>query len=464
MSGASARVTGRGHHFQAVIDRYQAERRLPTLAVGVLDAGRLVWAGAAGEQVDPDTRFRIGSITKTVTAVLVVQCRDEGLLSLEDPLGRHVPESGYADRTVGSLLAHVSGMQSEPAGPWWERSPGGTVADLVARNDGSGAVAGPGAFWHYSNLAYGLLGEVVARVRGESWRSLVDTRVLGPLGMTQTSFSPVDPAANGWSVDHLRGTLTPEPAHDTGAMAPAGQLWSTIGDLARFAGFLVQGDPSVLPAATLREMRQPVGPALDYGLGVRLVPWSEGVLVGHTGSMPGFQAVCLVDALSGVGVVALTNATTGFSGDELALALLGGHTPGPTRPWRATPDGAVPAWAEELLGTWFWGNSGFEARWNDDHLELRDLARGAVVTERFAEEARVVGEEARVVGEGALLVDEEARVARKGARPSGRSRVVGVAGYHRGEELHVVRREDGAVDRLECATFVYTRTPYPDGP
>ncbi|GAB3664612.1 serine hydrolase domain-containing protein [Nocardioides korecus] len=435
MSGASARVTGRGHHFQAVLDRYQAERRLPTLAAGVLDAGRLTWAGAAGEQVDPDTRFRIGSITKTVTAVLVLQCRDEGLLSLEDPVGRFLPETGYADRTLRSLLAHVGGLQSEPAGPWWERSPGGGVEDLLAGNDGSLAVAGPGEFWHYSNLAYGLLGEVVARLRGESWRSLVQTRVLDPLGMTQTSCTPTAPAAAGWSVDHLRGTLTSEPAHDTGAMAPAGQLWSTLGDLAQLAAFLVQGDPAVLPAATLREMRQPVEPALDYGLGVRLVPWSDGVLVGHTGSMPGFQAVCLVDALSGVGVVALTNATTGFSGDELALALLGTHTPGPTRAWTPTPAGGVSAWAEELLGTWFWGNSAFEARWSDGHLELRDLARGAVVAERFAE----------------------------GTPAHAGRRVVGVAGYHRGEELHVVRRGDGAVDHLECATFVYTRTPYPDG-
>ena len=443
MSAASDRVTGRGHHFQAVLDRYQAERRLPTLVAGVLDGGRLTWAGAAGEQVDPDTRFRIGSITKTVTAVLVLQCRDEGLLSLEDPLGRFVPESGYADRTLRSLLAHVAGMQSEPVGPWWERSPGGSAADLVVANDGSGAVAGSGQFWHYSNLGYGLLGEVVARVRGESWRSLVETRVLEPLGMTQTSCTPAAPAASGWSVDHLRGTLTSEPSHDTGAMAPAGQLWSTIGDLARLADFLVHGDPAVLSATTLREMRQPVEPALDYGLGVRLVPWSDGVLVGHTGSMPGFQAVCLVDALSGVGVVALTNATTGFSGDELALGLLASHTPGPTSAWTPTPVDGVPAWAEELLGTWFWGNSAFEARWNDGHLELRDLARGAVVAERFAEGTPVHAEGTRVH-----------------AAPT----IVGVAGYHRGETLHVVRRSDGSLDHLECATFVYTRTPYPEGP
>ncbi len=415
-----ARPAERGAHHQAVLDRYQAERRLPSLAVGVLDAGGLVWAGDAGEPVDPDTQFRIGSITKTVTAVLVLQCRDEGLLSLDDPLGRFLPGAGYAEVTLRQLLAHVGGLQSEPVGPWWERSPGGSVEELLAAHDGSGAVAEPGAFHHYSNLGYGLLGEVVAQVRGTSWRSLVVDRVVEPLGMTRTSVLPEGAVAQGWSVDHLRGTLTPEPAHDTGAMAPAGQLWSTIGDLATFARFLVRGDDEVLAATTLREMRQPVDPALEYGLGVRLVPWSDGVLWGHTGSMPGFQATCLVDPLSGVGVVALTNATTGFSGPELALQLLGRHTPGPTRPWVPTPPGSVPAWAEELLGTWFWGNSAYEARWSGGVLELRDLARGAVVAEQFAEEARPAGEAAGGTAEAARGSAEAARL-------------VGVAGYHRGE-------------------------------
>ena len=249
-----------------------------------------------------------------------------------------------------------------------------------------------------------------------------------PLGMTRTSYLPEAPYAPGLSVHHLEGTLTEEPLHDTGSMAPAGQLWGTLDDLARFAAFLAGGDYGVLAERTLAEMRQPVPPALDYGLGIRLLPYAEGVLVGHTGSMPGFQAAAFVDPRSKTGVVAFTNATTGFSGPELALALLGDHTPGAMEPWRPTTD--VPGWAGELLGYWHWGNSAYEVRWNNERLEWRDLARGAVA-EQF------------------------------GIRDG---RVVGLAGYHHGETLHVVRRDDGSVDHLECATFVYTREPYPDGP
>jgi CubicO group peptidase (beta-lactamase class C family) len=418
----------RGHqHHQAVLDRYQADRRLPALVAGVLRDADLVWTGSAGAAASADTQFRIGSITKTITAVLVLQCRDEGLLDLDDPIGTYVPETGYAAATVRSLLAHVSGMQSEPVGPWWERSPGVPIATLLAANDGSGAVFGPDEHYHYSNLGFALLGEAVARVRQRPWSELVRTNVTSPLAMTRTSYLPEAPHARGLSVHHLRGTLTEEPLHDTGAMAPAGQLWSTVEDLARFALFLTDGHPGVLSRETLIEMRQAVPPAADYGLGVRIVPYRDGLLVGHTGSMPGFQAALFVDPLNHAGVVALTNATTGFSGTELALALLGDHTPARVAPWVPTEE--VPSWAEELLGYWHWGNSAYEVRWHLERLEWRDLARGGV-----AEQFGMVGE-----------------------------RIVGLAGYHHGETLHVVRRDDGALDHLECATFVYTREPYPEG-
>ena len=88
----------------------------------------------------------------------------------------------------------------------------------------------------------------------------------------------------------------------------------------------------------------------------------------------------------------------------------------------------MPGWALELLGLWFWGNTAMELRWHADHLELWSLQLGAL-SDTFSE-------------------------ARDG-------RVVGTDGYHRGETLHVRRREDGAISHLECATFVYTREPYP---
>jgi CubicO group peptidase (beta-lactamase class C family) len=411
--------------WQAVLDRAQVEGRLPSVVGGVLAGGELVWAGSAGETPGPEQQYRIGSITKTLTAVLVMQCRDDGLLRLDDPLGAHVPESGYRDATVRELLAHTSGMQAEPVGPWWERSPGVPVADLIAANDGTGRVLEPGRAFHYSNLGFALLGEVVARLRGEDWWSLVHRRLLDPLGMTRTTYFPQAPHAQGSSVDHFAGTRHDEPHEDSRAMAPAGQLWSTVGDLGRWLAFLASGHPGVLSRETLGEMAHPAGPATDYALGLRVLGAPTGVLVGHTGSMPGFLATAFVDQDSGDGVVALTNATTGVSTDQLALDLIAGADPAavPARPWAPSYD--VPEGVAELLGLWFWGNSALELRWSDNLLESRTLAPPEL-SDRYA------------------------------VTPD---RIVGVEGYHLGETLHVHRDSAGAVTHLECATFVYTRQP-----
>jgi CubicO group peptidase (beta-lactamase class C family) len=412
-------------HWQAVLDAYQATRRLPTLVGGVLERGELCWTGAAG--ADVDAQYRIGSITKTLTGVLVLQCRDEGLLDLDDPLGRFVPESAHGDARLRALLSHSAGLHSEPVGPWWERSAGVGFAELVARNADRGRVFPAGTTYHYSNVGFALLGEVVARVRGGPWYDVLRERVLEPLGMRRTTYLPEPPAARGLSVHHLRGTLTDEPATDTVAMAPAGQLWSTVADLATFLAFLGTGG-GVLARDTLAEMATPV--LGYYGLATMRMPYGAhgATLVGHLGSMPGFQGCAFTDPGSGAGVVALTNGTTGFTGVELAERLLGDRTPPPAEPW--LPTRAVPAWAEELLGHWYWGNSAYELRWHNERLEFHDLARGALA-EQF--------------------------VLRTG--PAG-DHVVGHAGYHHGEVLHVHRRPDGTVGHLECATFVYTRTPY----
>jgi CubicO group peptidase (beta-lactamase class C family) len=411
--------------WQAALGKAQLTGRLPSIVGGVLREGELVWTGVAGDVADVDTQYRVGSITKTLTAVLVLQCRDDRLLDLDDELGRFVPESGYRESTVRELLSHTSGMQAEPVGPWWERSPGVEVPVLLEANDGSGRVLEPRTAFHYSNLGFALLGEVVSRLRGGTWRTLVEHRLLRPLDMTRTSYHATAPHAQGSSVDHFAGTRHDEPHEDTRAMAPAGQLWSTVGDLARWLRFLADGHPGVLGRDTLLEMAQPTAPASDYGLGLRLLRGASGVLVGHTGSMPGFLATAFVDQDSRDGVVALTNATTGVGTDELALSLLSGADPAstPSSTWTSSAD--VPDQVAELLGLWFWGNSALEIRWNQGLLEVRTLAPPEL-SDRFA------------------------------VTPD---RIVGVEGYHLGETLAVHRGADGEVSHLECTTFVYTRHP-----
>lgn len=410
----------------------QAAGRLPSVSAAVARGGTPVWQGCVSvlpdRAVTSASAYRIGSITKTLTAVLVLQLRDEGRLGLDDPIGRFVPETGYAEATVRDLLAHAAGLQSEPAGAWWERVDGGSIDELLAANDGSGRVAVAGEYYHYSNLGFALLGEAVARLRGSSWWEVVQERLLVPLGMGATTYHPPADHAPGRSVDHFAHTLSAEPHADTGAMAPAGQLWSTVTDLLRWADFLATGHPDVLPAATLAEMADRAAPAEAYGLGLRVLTGEGRTLVGHTGSMPGFQASLFVDRATRDAVVALADATTGLGAERAParfLAATDGPASGAVRPWHPSPR-PVPAAVADVLGIWFWGHTGFGIEWVDGELQVRDLRTGCL-EERF--------------------------------RPDGDG-FVGTDGYHRGEALHLRRRADGSVGHLECATFIWTRTPY----
>jgi CubicO group peptidase (beta-lactamase class C family) len=426
---------------QSRLAHAQSAGRLPSVVAGLVRDGEPVWFGTYGGPAVPghdpfDVQYRIGSITKTMTAVLVLQLVRDGRIGLDEPASTVLGDVGYADRTLRTLLAHSSGMQSEPSGSWWERSAGVTWEQLTAAHDGSGAVFPAHQEFHYSNLGYALLGELAARLLDTTWWDAVAKRVLGPLGMTRTSYLPEGAAAQGWSVHPYESTLVAEPATDTGAMAPAGQVWATIADLARYAAFLLQGHPDVLSAEELDRAYAPQsgnpkdGLRSGHGLGFQLFPGGSGTLAGHTGSMPGFLATSLVDRPRRVGGVVLANATVGYSPAAIVTELLDELErcePAPAAPWRPSPP--LPAELHGVPGVWHWGNTQIVFA-----MEGADLV------------ARRAGTELYRFG----VVD---------------GRVVGLSGYHAGETLRVVRGPDGSVGHLDIATFIYTREPYdPEAP
>ena len=285
--------------------------------------GVLVWSDGFGrvDGVEPDTdvQYRLGSITKTVTTVALLRLRDEGRCDLDDPIERHLPGTPFGDRTLGQLLAHDAGLRAESPGQWWERTPGTTWPDLAARFSRAEEVRhGAGRRFHYSNLGFAAAGEVVARLRGRPWADVVRDEVLLPLGMRRTTTRPDGRAARGWAVHPWADVLQPEPEHDAGAMAPAGQLWATLVDLGRWAAFLLGDTGDVLANPSLEEMREPAGVEGSragwsaYGLGLQISRSGETTYVGHGGSMPGFLAGVTVDVEQGVGAVVLANATSGL--------------------------------------------------------------------------------------------------------------------------------------------------------
>src|SRR3954449_1717745 len=180
--------------------RVQRDGRAPGLVAGVVRDGGLAWSPGRGDVPEPhtDVQYRLGSISKTVTAITVLRLRDEGRLGLDDPLERHLPGTPLGERTVGQLLSHLAGASAEAPGDWWERTPGGSLAELQLEADD--VVLGAARRFHYSNLGFGLLGELVARLRGAAWDDVVRTEVLAPLGMRRTTPRPVPPAAAGVAV------------------------------------------------------------------------------------------------------------------------------------------------------------------------------------------------------------------------------------------------------------------------
>lgn len=225
---------------ERIVRTAQAEKRLPSVSAAAVHDGEVVWAEAvgladaeAGEEATPDHQYRIASITKTVTAVGLMQLRDEGKVDLDDTLDRHLPEAAHTP-TLRTLLTHLSGLQREVPGEVWETLKMPTRDELLPRLADSERVLAPGAYWHYSNLAFALLGEVVARVSGRAAEQYLDERVLAPLGMTRTTWAAAEPAAKGYLVDPYADVPKEEPVIAGNAVAPAAELWSTPTDLCRW--------------------------------------------------------------------------------------------------------------------------------------------------------------------------------------------------------------------------------------
>jgi CubicO group peptidase (beta-lactamase class C family) len=387
----------------------------------------------------PDSQSRIGSISKTFTAALVLGLRDEGKLALDEPIAAHLPNlAGIGSLTARQLLGHVSGLQREPVGPWWERAEGCDVDALLAEIGPTAAVHPPWRTYHYSNLGYGLLGAVVATITGESWYESLRSRILDPLDMRRTTYEATAPFLAGYVIHPFDGQLREEPRLDAGAMAPAGQLWSTVEDLARWTAFLLDPRPAVLSPATVAEMCAPVAISdleswtSGHGLGVELWRAGERVYVGHTGSMPGYLAVLMAHRPTQTGVVAFANTYSLASGSIAGLGLdaltaVLDTEPEPRSPWKPVA-GEPPAHAAPLLGTWWWMGRHHEMTW-DGGLVMAMPDRPAVTPWRFTQ-----------VGADEWLCD---------------------SGENDGETMRVRRDGAGTPVELDIATFLFSRDPWP---
>ncbi|HWS37887.1 MAG TPA: serine hydrolase domain-containing protein [Actinoplanes sp.] len=315
---------------------------LPTVAgvqVACLDAGKLT-VGTAGvadvasrEPVTGATRFRIGSITKLLTADLVMRCVRARRLRLDDPVGRFLP--GVREEVlVGHLLSHSSGLD---AGDVFVDT--GDSDDAVARYaemvSSAGSLFPPGATFSYCNGGFVLAGRLAEVVLGQPWRAAMRTLVFDEAGLTETDF------VTGTAAEHDLGTARGHTVRDgalvalprridnpmcTRGLDPAGgTLVSTAADLGRFLRWHLDS----LGTEVMRTLRAPApgGVATMLGAGLGWMVWvnaaQASIRIG--GANPGQSGILAADPISGTAVVVLTNSDQGINAVN---ALLDG--PGPT--------------------------------------------------------------------------------------------------------------------------------------
>jgi CubicO group peptidase (beta-lactamase class C family) len=421
----------------------QRKGRVPGLYAGVVRGGGLIWDEGIGAadisvpQVPPtaDDQFMVASNTKTFTAVLVMALRDEGKLTLDDTLDQHLPEVTHRGVTIRQALAHASGMQREPVGDVWETLRNPDREELVAGFNEAERVHAPHHRWHYSNLVFSLLGEVVARLDGREWAESLQARILDPLEMRRTSVGPVGSAVTGYFVPPYTDVPVVEPFFDAKALAPCGGLASTATDMARWSSFVADPVSEVLAPDTLAEMCEPQI-VIDrerwtgaFGLGFMLLRSGTRTYVGHTGGWPGFITGMFTDRESGTGGLALMNSTSAPDPAAFAMELADHvieHDPVEPEPWR--PGTEVPAELVAVVGLWYSEGAPYEFSVKQGRLEARSPKLPEHKPSSVFEK----------VGEDLYRT---------------------VEGREAGELLRITRDSSGRVTKMNWATYLVTREP-----
>jgi CubicO group peptidase (beta-lactamase class C family) len=330
--GLASVVPGAGPDgsIEDVIDHEMPAAGVPGLAYAVVADGEITSQGARGvvriggdAQVTPDTQFVIGSISKSFTALAVMQLVEAGEVDLDAEIGRYLDVfSGKpaAPVTIRQLLSHTSGystLQGNSGATAGEPDAADALERAVdARADLTPAYA-PGERWEYSNLNYQVLGRLIEVVSGQSFQDYLTATILEPVGMADTVVADGlvhDSMATG----HAPWFTTERPLAQTPpdvATAPQGGIVSTAGDLALYMAMMMNGEDDVLSAAGKAQMMRPASAASPgYGFGWYLDRANGGVW--HTGLTPGFESLAWMLPAQHRGAVVLVNGVGGIGFGE----------------------------------------------------------------------------------------------------------------------------------------------------
>lgn len=347
---SAAPVSAQYEQLDELIKEQVVDKRLPALSIALVDDQKIVWSKGYGFQdaakkipATPDTVYRVGSVSKLFTDVAIMQLVEQGKLDLDAPVKSYY--AGFAPKlqpehkpiTLRMLMAHRSGLMREPpVGNYFDPDEPTLMKSIYSIN-GIDVVYRPGDKLKYSNAAIGLVGYVLQKRVHEKFEPYVQRTVLDALGMTKSSFEPT-PAVKEKLADAVmwsyHGREFPAPTFELGT-APAGCMYSSVNELAKFASCLFAGgkagDKQILKPETIKEMFTPQFAGKDektgFGLGFFVSELDGKRKVGHGGAIYGFATdwAALPDEKLGVIVVCsrdVANATISRISEETLKLML----------------------------------------------------------------------------------------------------------------------------------------------
>ncbi len=325
---------------------------IPGTGIALVKDGQLLYvqgygvrSTATGTPVTPDTLFAVGSVTKSVTALGVLQLVDQGLIALDVPLVTYLPNFELADPgatqqvTVRHLLAQTSGLPGGDDTPWYSGRIT-TLREAVNYAARLSLAATPGAAHIYSNYNYAIAGHLIAQVTGQSWAGYTRAHILHPLEMTNATLDidtiqQAPDHAVPHRLDILEG-MQPRPFASLAGIASAGALNASARGMGNYVLLQLNNgtfnDKQLLSSTMLNEMhtqqaayppQPPVGPTGfqtdGYALGWFTAGFNGRQVLWHNGSIDGFYAIVMFIPAEHVGVAVLSNAGLG-TGSLFALA------------------------------------------------------------------------------------------------------------------------------------------------
>ncbi len=390
------------------------ELGIPGVVLGVSRGDSPIWLAASGmadvegrRAMATSTPLRIGSISKTFAATAVAKLSYEERLAIDDPVVTYIPElarirtNGHPieSLSIRHFLTHRSGILSDPPTRRWCNSPFPGIDEVLERIDLVEVVRAPGEVEKYSNLAYALLGELVARVAAVPYEDFLRDSFFAPANLIDTTFEAPAHRAHGYGLregDAWQRRLYQE----LGAERPGGGMWSTAGDLLEWAQVTCGKYDSILPSPLASLLLRPSGPG--RALGWSAVRSGDRVIHNHNGGIEGYVsslAFCEADRSA---AVVLTN---GHSTEtrRICLEILGVEDSGAvpaveTPPPSAAADSPIGSYTEgpldcsasivggnehdlELVGLLFNDASGLPVKLLPSGTDLFTLSNGRYIGE-----------------------------------------------------------------------------------